>query len=52
MSAKLLLCKVVLTQRLPQPAVLAEHAERGRHLAERDDVPAVRQSVQDAVQRV
>lgn len=48
----LLLCKVVLTQLLPQPPVLAELRERGRHLAQGDDVPPVRKPVQDVVERV
>lgn len=46
----LLLCKVVLTQLLPQLPVLTEHRQCGRHLAQGDDVPSVGESVQDVVE--
>lgn len=48
----LLLSKVILTQRLPQPPVLAERAQHGAHLAQGHDVPAIGEPVQDVVEHV
>lgn len=51
-ATHLLLSEVVLTQLLPEPPVLAERAQCGAHLAQRHDVPAVGEPVQDVVQHV
>lgn len=51
-TAHLLFREVVLAQRLPQLSILAQHGECGGHLAECDDVPPIRKSVQDVVQCV
>lgn len=48
----LLLCKVVLTQFLPQPPVFTEHVQGWCHLAQGDNVPAIWETVQDVVQHV
>lgn len=52
MSTKLLLREVVLAQLLPQMPVLAEHGQCWGHLTQGDDVPPIREPVQDVAEHV
>lgn len=51
-ASHLLLCKVKLAQLLPELTVLTEHVQRGRGLAQVDDVPGVGELVEDPVLHV
>lgn len=52
MSTKLLLPKVVLAELLPQLPVLAERGQCRGHLTQGDDVPPIREPVQDVAEHV
>ena len=50
--AHLLLAEVVLAELLPQPPVLAKRGQRRGHLTQSDDVPPIREPVQDVAEHV